>query len=623
MTKGYIKKGLQVLVDIYLFNMAFILALLIRFEGYVPRSWIDLYLENFIWLTAVFIITCFIFRLYNRLWSYSSIHDLIVLFTAITIGVASTFGLSAIIGAVLPRSIYFIAWFLCLLLLGGFRLGFRVLKLYNMPALLSSNKGRSKNISANKKNAKNALILGAGDAGSISLKELSRHQDEVPINVVGFLDDAPAKQNCWINGVKVLGKISDLEKVCNKHGVEEVIIAMPNAPRTIVRDIIRTCSDNNIKAKILPPVHHLISGRVTVSSMREVNIEDLLRREPVDLNIDEISGYIKGKIIMVTGAGGSIGSELVRQIIEFDPEKLILIDHSENSLFDIQRELETHQHKDKLLTMIADIQDKARINSIFENLKPQVVFHAAAHKHVPLMENNPEEAVKNNIFGTQNVAEAADTYKAERFVLISTDKAVNPKSAMGATKRAAEIIVQSLATRSDTSFCAVRFGNVLGSRSSVVPLFQEQIKKGGPVTITHPDMTRYFMTIPEACQLVIEAGSMGKKGEIFILDMGEPIKILDLAKDLIKLSGYEPEVDIPITVTGIREGEKIHEELLTNREEVTNTTHERIYITDNDTLDLKDIKQELKELGEITSYDLSFLAKKLENWIDSHEIRSN
>lgn len=623
MIKNNLKKFLQVIADIYFFNLAFLLALLIRFEGFIPSEYITKFQGNFIWMSLAFISGCIIFKLYNRLWSYASIHDAIVLGAAVTISSAAVYATSMVISAAFPRSIYLISWILCLLFLGGYRLGFRIFKVYKKLGFKKIINEKILNHHPLAGNANNILIVGAGTAGNMALKELNRHQGELSSRLIGFLDDDSEKQNCSINGIKVLGPISKLEETCRRYNINEVIIAMPSAPRHTIRSIINTCSHLQVKTKILPAVHDLIAGKVSVSSLREVNIEDLLKRDPVDLDIDNIAGYIKGKTILVTGAGGSIGSELCRQILKFEPAKLTLLDHSENNIYEIYRELIANHSSEKLNPVIADIQDRRKIFEVAEEIKPDVVFHAGAHKHVPLMEKNPGEAVKNNIFGTQNTAEAAHEIRAERFVLVSTDKAVNPKSVMGATKRAAEMIVQILALKSETKFCAVRFGNVLASSGSVIPLFKEQIRKGGPVTVTHPDMTRYFMTIPEACQLVIEAGSMGKEGEVFLLDMGEPVKIIDLAKDLIKLSGYEPQNDIPITFTGVREGEKIFEELLTKEEEVSATQHDRIYTANNSNQNFDEFKEELSRLKHITNADLSFLIKQLEKWHKTNVTEKN
>ncbi|ACB86060.1 polysaccharide biosynthesis protein [Natranaerobius thermophilus] len=604
MTAKYIKRGIQVLVDMYLFNLAFIMALLFRFDGFVPEEYLIMYQDSFWWITAVFILTCIVFRLYHRLWSYASIHDVIVLGTAITIGSISVYAATVALDMMFPRSIYLISLFLNLVFLGGYRLGFRVLNIYKRFGLSPLKKQKPKN-------RKNVLIVGAGDAGNMALKELNQHQLDLSVNIVGFLDDDQEKQGCRVNGVKVLGSTDELVKISKKKDVDEVVIAMPSAPQQVIRYLIKTCSDYSIKTKIIPAVHDLISGRVSINHLREVEIEDLLKRDPIELDINQIAGYLTNKVVLVTGAGGSIGSELVRQIANFNPQTILLLGHGENSIFEIYREMVEKFPKNRLVPIIADVKDREKIFQIAKDYEPDVVFHAAAHKHVPLMEQNPEEAIKNNIYGTKNLVDAAHHHKSQRFVLVSTDKAVNPTSVMGATKRVAELIVENMAQTSETKYTAVRFGNVLGSRGSVIPHFKEQISKGGPVTITHPEMTRYFMTIPEASQLVIEAGGMSKGGEIYVLDMGQPVKIVDLAKDLIKLSGLEPEKDIKLSYTGIRPGEKLYEELLTEKENVSKTKHDKIYITDNTVSDTNEMKKELHAMEEIIAADLTFLEKQL------------
>jgi len=382
-----------------------------------------------------------------------------------------------------------------------------------------------------------------------------------------------------------LGTREDIPGIAKRYGVQEIIIAMPSAPGSVIRELVGICRQTKAELKTLPGLYELIDGQVTVNSIREVRVEDLLRREPVEVNLKEMSGYLKGHRVLVTGAGGSIGSELCRQVAGFNPSLLVLLGHDENPIFEIEQELRYKFPGLRLKTVIADVKDKVKINAVFDINKPQVVFHAAAHKHVPLMEANPEEAVKNNVLGTKNVADAADRAGTGIFVFISTDKAVNPTSVMGASKRVAEMLVQSMASKSDTCFTAVRFGNVLGSRGSVLPIFKEQLARGGPLTVTHPEMTRYFMTIPEAVQLVIQAGAMATGGEIFVLDMGEPVKIVDLAEDLIRFSGFEPYKDIDIEYTGIRPGEKLFEELLTAEEGTTATKHKRIYVAKANEID--------------------------------------
>lgn len=424
---------------------------------------------------------------------------------------------------------------------------------------------------------KRVLIVGAGNAGTLVLREIKNSKD-TPLQPIAFVDDDPSKKNLQIMGIPVVGSINDLQMVVKKYKIDLIIIAIPSVPRSDIAKIAAACKAYNIPAKILPRISDVLNGKVTINMIRDVRVEDLLGRSPIELDLKGINEYVTGKIILVTGAGGSIGSEICRQVSKFRPEKLLLLGHGENSIYTIENELKQKFPNVPCIAIIADVQDRERLVQIFSEHRPNIVFHAAAHKHVPLMEHNPTEAIKNNVFGTKNIAEVSHQYQTEQFVLISTDKAVNPTSVMGVTKRIAEIIIQSLDEESHTKFAAVRFGNVLGSRGSVIPLFKQQIEAGESITVTHPDMTRYFMTIPEAVQLVIQAGAFAQGGEIFILDMGLPVKISDLAKELIKLSGLIPEKDIKIEYTGIRPGEKLYEEILTAEEGSVSSKHELIYI---------------------------------------------
>src|SRR5690606_4625761 len=405
-----------------------------------------------------------------------------------------------------------------------------------------------------------------------------------------------------LGGVRVLGRRDQVGELVRRYRVDQIIIAMPSVPQRVIQETINLCKDTGAQLKILPPLPALMVGHVRVQDVRDVQIEDLLRREPVKTDLSLISGYLRGRKVLVTGAGGSIGSELCRQVCALSPEQLIMVGHGENSIFEIQQEL-TQRFPDVLVTpVIADIRDRAKMDRIFRTYKPHVVFHAAAHKHVPLMEAYPDEAITNNVLGTRNVAEAAAAHGVERFVMVSTDKAVNPANVMGASKRLAELVVQSMQARgTGTRFVSVRFGNVLGSRGSVIPIFKKQIAAGGPVTVTHPEMRRYFMTIPEAVQLIIQAGAMGKGGEVFVLDMGEPVRIVDLARDLIRLSGYEPDKDIKIVYTGPRPGEKLFEELINDGEAVHRTNHEKIMVLNGALADPKIVDGVLEELEQLLS----------------------
>lgn len=443
------------------------------------------------------------------------------------------------------------------------------------------------------------LLVGAGTAGHVVINEIKRNP-QMKKKIVGLLDDDINKVGRRIHNIKILGTTDDVEQIVNHHNIDEIIITMANVSKEEKKAIIEKCQQTKCKLKTLPGMYEIIDGKVDIKKIRDVEIEDLLGREPIKTNLKEISDYVENKVVLVTGGGGSIGSELCRQIATFNPKHLIIVDNYENNAYAIQQELiRKYGQTLNLSTIIASIREEVRMEEIFKEYRPEVVFHAAAHKHVPLMENAPSEAIKNNIFGTYKVASLADKYKVKRFVLISTDKAVNPTNIMGATKRAAEMIIQTLNEKSDTEFVAVRFGNVLGSNGSVIPLFKKQILEGGPVTITHPDIIRYFMTIPEAVGLVIQAGAMAKGGEIFVLDMGEPVKIVDLANNLIKLSGFEPNVDMKIEFTGLRPGEKLYEELLMSEEGLTSTENKKIFIGKPVDFNTNKVKQHLEVLSKI------------------------
>ncbi|MDM5316428.1 nucleoside-diphosphate sugar epimerase/dehydratase [Fictibacillus sp. b24] len=447
------------------------------------------------------------------------------------------------------------------------------------------------------KKGKRTLIIGAGEAGGIVLNELKKESEQSLLPVL-FLDDDDSKQKLKIQSIPVLGKVDDLDWIIHKYKIEVVIIAIPSAPKKQIFRIVRLCKEHKLEVRILPLIRDIIDGKINAQSLREVKVEELLGRNPIQLNFMGILEYVKGKVVLVSGAGGSIGSEICRQVATFDPSTLILLGHGENSIYAIEKEIQQSFPRLTVHAVIADVQDFLRLKNVFSKYQPQVVFHAAAHKHVPLMEANPTEAIKNNIFGTKNMSECADQSGVERFVMISTDKAVNPTSVMGTTKRVAEMVVQNLNKTSKTEFVIVRFGNVLGSRGSVIPLFKKQILEGGPVTVTHPEMTRYFMTIPEAVQLVLQSGALAKDGDVFVLDMGEPVKIYDLAKNLITLSGLVPEKDIDIVFSGMRPGEKLYEELMTHEEESVSSKHSLIFISKSMPVDENIMVETLVELYE-------------------------
>jgi len=443
------------------------------------------------------------------------------------------------------------------------------------------------------------LVLGAGNAGEAIVRELRKTPVE-RYEIVGFLDDAPGKQDARIHGIPVLGPSDQIKAVCEQQKVDEILVAIPSATRKQMRRIIELCEGTGVRFRTVPAMTDLVDGKVSVNQIRDVDINDLLGREPVELDAASIENYVRGKRVLITGAGGSIGSEMCRQVCRFEPARLILIEQAENSLFDVENELRRTWPTVKIVSYICDVYDRPRVMMLFDREKPQAVFHAAAHKHVPLMEANPCEAVKNNIFGSKNVADAAAAAGTAKFVMISTDKAVNPTSVMGCSKRVAEIYIQGLNRHGGTHFVTVRFGNVLGSAGSVVPTFRRQIAAGGPVTVTHPDMVRYFMTIPEASQLVLQAGAIGGGGEIFVLDMGEPVKIVDLARDMIALSGFKVGEDIDIVFTGMRPGEKLFEELSTHNENMGSTQHEKIFVWKNVPYSDEQIDAALAELEQVT-----------------------
>ena len=454
-------------------------------------------------------------------------------------------------------------------------------------------------INQNASNSSRVLIVGAGVAGNMIMRELFENPElkKLPVAVI---DDDRGKLGKYVFGVPVLGTTKDIDKIVKEENIDEIIICIANIEPKRKREIIDICKNTNTKLKTIPGIYEIIDGKVNVTKIRDVQIEDLLGRETVKMNLNDMDSIINDKVVMVTGGGGSIGSELCRQIAKYNPRQLIILDIYENNAYEIQQELIRHYHKNlDLKVLIASVRDEHKMDKIFEQYKPEIVFHAAAHKHVPLMEDSPCEAIKNNVFGTLNVAKLSNKYKVEKFVLISTDKAVNPTNIMGATKRCCEMIIQSLNKTSDTEFVAVRFGNVLGSNGSVVPLFKKQIAEGGPVTVTHEEVTRFFMTIPEAVSLVLQASAMAKGGEIFVLDMGKPVKIIDLARNLIKLSGYEPNVDINIKVTGLRPGEKLYEEVLMDEEGLTRTSNDQIRIGKPIKIDEVEFKRELNILKRV------------------------
>ena len=579
--------------DIILINMSIFIAFLIRWEGslsnFVAEEYLQIYLENILAITIIKITIFYIIGLYKSLWKYASIEELLQIVGASFIANAGVVSYMFIIQNPFPRSIYFLTFMLDVLLIGGVRFSSRVMRRLRNFGLHSISR---------KADYKRVMIIGAGQAGAVIIKELRNHEN-LKSRPVAIIDDDRSKIGSSINGVPVMGDRGDIRAVAEKKGIDEIIIAIPSGKRSEIREIVEEASRTRCRLKIVPGIYELIDGKVSIKKIRDVDIEDLLGREPVKVDLAEISEYLHSRVVLITGGGGSIGSELCRQIAGFRPRKLIIFDNYENGVFDIQNELAGRYRELDLDVLIGSIRDMERVEEVFKEYMPEVVFHAAAHKHVPLMEGNPREAVKNNIFGTKNVADCAHKYGTRKFVLVSTDKAVNPTNVMGATKRVAEIIIQSMNEVSSTDFVAVRFGNVLGSNGSVIPLFKRQISEGGPVTVTHPEVQRYFMTIPEAVQLIIQAGAIAEGGEIFVLDMGVAVKIMDLARNLILLSGFEPDKDIKIEITGLRPGEKLFEELLMKEEGLQATKHEKIYIGKPVFADFDAINRDLETLGEL------------------------
>lgn len=590
------RKEIYFILDCIMVNLALYGSLLIKYDAAIPNCFIRILPVTFIITTIVSEVIYYISGLYFMLWIYASIEELMRIFFATIVSQLIQIIVATFFQLRLPITVYMICWMITFLGIGGIRFGVRIIRKIN----IMKQKEQAK---------KRVMIIGAGEAASLLIKEIKNNKRSIYKPVVS-IDDDPVKHQTQINGVPVITGRDKIIAVAAEMNIHEIMIAIPSISRKKTADLIRICEKTGCRLKVLPSVYGLVNGEISVKHLRDVTVEDLLPREEINLEEDEILDYIKGKTVLVTGGGGSIGSELCRQIAEYRPDKLLIFDIYENNVYDLQNELlEQYQNTLDLSVIIGSIRDRTRLEYIFQMYHPEIVFHAAAHKHVPLMEHNPQEAVKNNIYGTLNVAECADKYHCNKFVLISTDKAVNPTSIMGATKRAAEIIIKNMDKKSQTKFCAVRFGNVLGSNGSVIPLFKKQIEHGGPISVTHPEVTRYFMTIPEAACLVLQSGAMTEGGEIFVLDMGEPVKILDLAKSLITLSGLKPDIDIQIEFTGLRPGEKLYEELLVTEEEVNVTKNNKIYIEKDKDTDYSDYIRLIEQYRPVES----------ENWEETYD----
>lgn len=570
--RSYLLPGLLLIVDVITIIGVALISLLIRFDGYITSHYMQQMVDALPIMVISYIVMLLSMHLYTRIWRYAGMREMVAVLIATTLGAGLFYTGMYVFDKSLPRSIYLISWILSTGVIG---IGRMVLH------YIAMRYGGKQSTDAD---MVNTLIIGAGDAGATIAREIERYHKRSR-KVIGFIDDDEAKFNRLMGGVRILGNRHDIPSIVKENKVKEIIIAMPSVTRNEIRNIMEICSPLKCKVNTLPGMYQLLDDEVLVSHLHPVSIEDLLERDEVRLDMDIVEHYIRDKVVLVTGAGGSIGSEICRQIMRVGPKMLLLLGHGENSIYLINQELKNIYKDGPIIPIIADIRDKQQLDQIFTQYNPQVVFHAAAHKHVPLMEIQPMAAVLNNIYGTRNVADVAGRHGVERFVMISTDKAVNPTSVMGATKRVAEKVIISMNDTYDTKYITVRFGNVLGSRGSVIPLFKKQIEAGGPVTVTDPEMTRYFMTIPEASQLVLQAGAMGKGGEVFLLDMGEPVKIIDLARNMIRLSGLEPDKDIHIKITGLRPGEKKYEELLTSEEGTNRTNHTKIFEAPLDTVD--------------------------------------
>jgi len=612
----YIRLATLLIIDAFLLVLSVYVAYLLRFDFAINSEFLRTFPYVFAMFVFLILTSFYLFRIYKRIWQYASAGDLLAIIKGAFLGTGAFFLIHHGIihnyypDIIVPRSIYPLTLIIGFLTVAGSRFVWRLLR-----------DSYGKMMPHHRK----ALIVGAGEAGVMVVKEIRRMNSiQYP---VAFIDDNVQKQNYEVMGIPVVGTRHDIPQVVKKFKIDEIIVAIPTASRTEISEIINLCKETGCQIKIVPRVKDLINGNITVNMIRDVSVEDLLGREPVKVDFEELTGYLEGQVVLITGAGGSIGSEICRQVAAILPKQLLILGHGENSIYEIENELRKAYPSLALEPIIADVQEKMRIEQVFREYQPQVVFHAAAHKHVPLMECNPYEAVKNNVFGTRNVAECAHAFGAKRFVLISTDKAVNPTSVMGATKRIAEMILQSINANSNTIFTAVRFGNVLGSRGSVIPVFKRQIEEGGPVTVTHPDMIRYFMTIPEAVQLVIQAGSLATGGEIFILDMGQPVKIAELARDLVRLSGLEPGKDIQIVYTGLRPGEKLFEEILTSEEGATTTKHDRIFVSRPSDISYEELRAGLEEFERVSlwydSSDQIKVKRMLKQMVPTYKLHEN
>ena len=652
MREKALKKGINavsfllVLYDMIVVNLSYLLALWLRFDcqyNSIPEKYLEPAFEMMPIHTIVMIAVLAMLRLYQSIWRYASLPELVRIFGASLIGAVELIAVSLLFFIRMPISYYFIGWMLMFGALAVSRFGYRAIHMIY--------RGKAKNVQKGKR----VMIIGAGDAGKQLLDEMQRSR-HLNVQVKCIIDDDPAKQGKYIRDIPIVGGRHDIMEAAHKYEVNQIILAIPTLTTKERKDILSICKETGCELMSVPGIYQLVTGEVSVSNLKKVSVEDLLGRDTIRVNIDEILGYVQGKVILVTGGGGSIGSELCRQIAAHHPKKLIIFDIYENNAYEIEQELKRRYPELDLLTLIGSVRDTKRINQLFKDYRPQIVYHAAAHKHVPLMETSPNESIKNNVIGTYKTALAAKYNGCERFVLISTDKAVNPTNIMGASKRLCEMVVQTLDRvgkmqaagkeikepvlgvhtvveeqqsmeyvnpQKPTEFVAVRFGNVLGSNGSVIPLFKKQIEEGGPVTVTHPDIIRYFMTIPEAVSLVLQAGAYAKGGEIFILDMGDPVKIDDLARNLIKLSGLIPDVDIDVKYTGLRPGEKLYEEKLMAEEGMLKTANKLIHIAKPIEMDVDKFFKDIQKLYQLCYDNSENIRDAVVDMVDTYHFKKN
>lgn len=604
--------ALLIIADIFLISLSGFMSLYIRYDfrfSNMDMQYVNYEIRYLPVNLIISLILFVLFKLYRSVWRFASSAEFLNVVKACTASIVIQIIGMGILKMRMPVSYYLMKYVILIAGVGSVRFMYRILRMF-----------QERRLSDRRDSRKNIMIIGGGEAGAMIIKEFqnSRYLNQ---HVSCVIDDNPAKQGKYLRGIEIMGGRDDICRLAAELKIDEIIVALPSVPQSEVRKILNICKETDCELKVLPGLYQMINGEVSVSKLRKVEIEDLLGREVIQVKIDEVVKYVSGKTVLVTGGGGSIGSELCRQVAAHEPKQLIIFDIYENNAYDIQQELKNSYQDLNLVVLIGSVRNSHRINSVFEKYRPDIVYHAAAHKHVPLMEDSPNEAIKNNVFGTYKTALAADRYGTKRFVLISTDKAVNPTNIMGASKRICEMIIQMMNQHSETDFVAVRFGNVLGSNGSVIPLFKKQIEKGGPVTVTHPDIIRYFMTIPEAVSLVLQAGALAKGGEIFVLDMGEPVKILDLALNLIRLSGYKPYEDIDIEFTGLRPGEKLYEELLMNEEGLKETPNKLIHIGMPIKFDEEKFCRQLKMLKEAADEDSDAVKQMVQEIVPTYTIK--